>query len=142
METTDPTAPERSASLTLDQIREGGQSLVLLCQTRMADLSEAIREGRFHDAMGHLQEIGAKLTALAQAENALGSLAESFIIRAEQIEEGMILRGMGTVATVRREEKPVPGDEPCIHLHFTFEGEMPDLEIHAEHEIVVMRSEG
>lgn len=130
-----------SANRTLDQIRDGGQALVIICQARLNDCNQAITEGRFYQALGHTQEIAQKLQVLAQAENALGALAESFIIRAEQIEEGMVLRGMGTVATVRREEVPVPGDDPCVHIHITFDGEHDDAEVNAATEVVVAREE-
>lgn len=138
---TDHAMPERSASLTLDQIREGGQALVTLTQARLADCATAIGEGRFYDALGHINQAAAKLNALAQAESALGGLAEAFIVCAENVEAGMVIRGHGRVTEARRDDVEVAGSDPCVHMYFSIEGEEAELEIHGGSEVVIVREE-
>lgn len=132
----------KSPATTLDQIREGGVALVALTRSRLAECERAVFEGRFFDAFNLCQEVIQKLGPLASAESALGALAESEIVRAEQVSEGMILRGMGTVSDVRREAKPIPGGEPCVHIHLTFaEADQDDAELHSDSEVVVVREQ-
>lgn len=131
--------PERSASLTLDQIREGGQHLVQVARERLMDVEAALGEGRFSEALERTQELIARLHPLAQAEGFISVFAGSYLVRAEQITEGMVLRHWGEVTGARIEDKPVAGDEPCRHVHLTFR-DHDDVEIHATQELVALRA--
>lgn len=52
----------------------------------------------------------------------------------------MVVRGWGTVSGTRREEKPVPGDVPCAHIHLSFsEEDQEDVELHATDELMVVK---
>lgn len=131
-------APERSASMTLDQIREGGAHLLQVANERLADVQRAMSEGRFMEAVERAQELQSRLHPLAQAENFMSVFASSYLVRATDVHEGMTLRYWGEVTGVRIEDRPVAGDEPCRHVHLSFR-EHEDVELHATQELVALR---
>jgi hypothetical protein len=130
-----PPSPAR----TFDQIRDGAAQILVVARQRLADCELAITEGRFSDAHDRAQELLARLGPLASAETYLGGFDDSFIVRASDVEEGMLLKGWGRVTGKQIEHKGTPGAE-CVHVLLRFEdGE--DRELHAEQEIVAHRAE-
>lgn len=138
LEHLDFAAPDRSPALTFDQIREGSQQLLVQVRERVAALSVALEEGRFIEAMGRAQEVLHQLAPLAQAENHIGVFASSYLVRAQDVCEGMTLRIWGTVTGVENVAHPVPGEEPCQHVTLSF-ADHEDVDLHGAQEVVALR---
>lgn len=105
----------------LDQIRSGGNTLVLVTLERLSEAVDEVRRGHFAKAQERCNEAMGKLHALAHAEECMSGLAGAFIIRALNLEEGMILHNLGAVTSKRVEEIDYAGmDEPhrVVHLEF------------------------
>lgn len=94
---------EKNPAATLDRIRDGGINLVLVTRARIRELQEALDEGRFSDALERLGEAHTALSRLAGAEDTLGKLARSTIVRARDLVEGMLV-GPGPLSEVEVEE--------------------------------------
>lgn len=138
----DAGAPERSPAHTLEMIADGGRQLLLVARERLRDIEGALDAGRFEEAMGRAQELMGKLQPLASAEGYMAIFATTFVVRADHIEEGMVLHGLGKVTAVSRHEHPnAGGDGPCIHVALTCEDHEEPVEYHADRELVVLRSD-
>lgn len=105
---------ERSAAHTLEQIREGGQQLLLVARERLREVEVALTEGRFCDAHDRAAELISRLQPLASAQNYMASFGASYVVRGEQVEEGMNLRQWGRVVTIERETHECVGTD---HVH-------------------------
>lgn len=136
----DFTPPERSTALTLDQIRDGAQQMLVMARERVADVSEALAEGQFLNALNRVQELSQLIAPLAHAENSISVFAASFLVRGSEIQEGMTIRGWGEVTGIRIEEVPNAGDDPCVHVHLSFK-QHDDVMLHAEQEVVALRGD-
>ena len=137
-----PGAVERSPATTIDQISDGARQLLLVARQRLADIDTAIQEGQFAEAFGRAQELIGKLQPLAQAETYVGCFASSFIVRANDVQEGMVLHSFGRVTNVNRREHPNPGgDAPCIHVTLTCEEADEPIEYQADTELLALRAD-
>lgn len=141
----DPSMPgeiERTPAHTLDQISDGARQLLLMARERMRDVDAALDQGRFSDAYGRAQELIHKLQPLAQAESYVGAFASTFIVRAGEVHEGMILHTFGKVTSIDRHEHDSPGsDGPCVHIKLACESADEPVEFPAETELIAMRGE-
>lgn len=91
---------DSKAVATLDQIAQGGQVLVALAQGRLAEAKDALDHGDFDRALDRLNEAAAKIQPLAFAQNNIGRFNGSMVVRARDLQEGMVLMGMGEVKRV------------------------------------------
>jgi hypothetical protein len=131
---------EKNAAATLDQIREGGTFLVSVAMERLEDVKLALQAGRFDDAHDRAAELMGRLAPLSQAQQYLGTFAQSYVARAVDVTEGMVLRSWGTVTNVERETVPVAGDDPHLHVKIHVEGEDEPKVVNGEQEIIVLRA--
>lgn len=134
----DNTAATDSAFHTLDQIKAGGQRLVAVAMERLKDCEQAIVEGRFTDALDRVQELAARLSPLATAQAQIGTFGGSFLVRARDVECGMVLQHWGRVTGVRAENKEVPGGTTHTHVHLEFEGDTENVEVNGEAEVLAV----
>lgn len=132
--------PERTVALTLDQIREGAQHLVVVARSRLAEVEAAIELGDFQDALTRAQELCSNLGPLATAEAYIGVFASAYLVRAADICEGIELKHWGRVTAVEHDEH-VHGDQPCHHVTLSFENH-EDVDLAAEQEVVAVRGDG
>jgi hypothetical protein len=98
---------EPSAAKTLDSIRTGGGNSLITVRQRLAEALHALDCGEFQLAHGRISEAVAFLGPLASAERAFCVAASSFVIRAAEIEPGMVMAQVGPVTSVER--------SPCGH---------------------------
>lgn len=108
-----PEDRERSASLTLDEIREGSLKLLATIHRRMMDLDTAIAKAEFSRAQALAGDLYQKLAPLAMGETALGSLVRASIIRAEEAQVGMHI-GSGKIVAANRDDHDC-GGQACQH---------------------------
>lgn len=108
---------------TLDTVAKAGVVLVAVAMERLREAEEALLQGRFDDAYDRSQELVAKIAPLAHAETHIGALDGAKVVRAGDIEVGMVVLQRGEV--IDRETN----DEACQsgqHQHrivsFTFDG--------------------
>lgn len=95
-------ADEPSASRTLDIIRQGGSMSLLTVRQRLNETLTAIEGGEFGEAYGRLSEAQQYLAPLATAERAFCVAAGSYVIRAAELETGMVMSQVGPVTSVER----------------------------------------
>lgn len=131
--------PEASVAQTLDQIREGGQHMVVLARERLTHVEKAIETGSFGEALERAQELCQRLVPLAQAETYIGVFAAHYTVRAADLTEGMELKHWGKITSVQSDERIHDG-EPCHHIVVSFE-DRADIDLHAECEVVAVRGE-
>lgn len=113
---------ENTAAASLQKYVAGGAVLVALVQTRLEEAVSAVREGRFTDAHRHLSEADQKLVPLAQAEQGIGTFAgRTRVVRAEEVEAGMSVLGMGKVTKTERFPIQHMAGEDCWHVRLHFE---------------------
>lgn len=136
----DELTAEKNAAATLDQIREGGTQLVTVSLERLEEVKAALLEGRFDDAHDRAAELMGRLAPLSQAQQYLGTFSKSFVARAMDVTEGMVLRSWGKVTNVESETVPVAGDEPHLHIKIHVEGEDEPKTLNGEQEIIVLRA--
>jgi hypothetical protein len=130
---------EKTAAHALDQIREGGTQLVSVVLERLEDVRQAVAEGRFEDADVRARELIGRLTALSEAQRQLGTFGQSYVVRARDLQEGVVLMQWGVVTNVEREAVPVPGDDPHLHVHITCEGIEEPRTVHGDQEMIALR---
>lgn len=140
------TPPENpTASETLERITEGARTLILSTLERLRDAETAVQEGRFREAYHRIQEAAGRVGPLAQAEDGIASVSASYIVRASDIEEGMVLSTWGKVVACERVDIPNPGGPQHTHIRLTVE-EPPDpddptIELHEAQEVAVLRGD-
>lgn len=122
---TDEHTEEKTAAHTLDQIREGGSALLALLTRRTGELETKISEGDFEGAETVAAEIHMKLKVLGYCQNQLGSLGRVAVMRAAELQEGMVLRGLGTITSLERNEVACVGSE---HKHTLVAVKLGDAE--------------
>jgi hypothetical protein len=130
---------ERSAARSLDQIRQGGQALMLVAKQRLKEIEQALEEGRFIDAMTRAQELVGKLHPLAEAENYLSVFADTFVLRADEVTEGMVLHNVGRVTEVSSRSHDIGEEMPCVHVQLSVEGRDKPVEFPPDRELVISR---
>lgn len=140
-ENTAPGEIERSPAHTLDQVADGARQLLLISRERLRDIETSLEEGRFSEAFARTQELMGKLQPLAQAETYIGGFASTFIVRAADVHEGMVLHTFGTVTSTERREHNNPGGEPCVHIKLACEHADDLLDFQADAELIALRSE-
>lgn len=113
---------DKNPSVTLDEIRLGGQKLLAIARKRMTEVAEALDEGRFNEAQSRCADLYGKLTALAEAERALGVFARTAIVRAEEVKPGMYI-GTGKIADVDTERIQCVGSGHGEHILVTLKWE-------------------
>jgi hypothetical protein len=89
-----------NAAKTLDNIREGANKMVLAVLCDIESVKREIQAGRFVAAGRLLANAHVTCDALARAEQVLGTMASSRMIEAGELEEGMVITGVGTVREV------------------------------------------
>lgn len=132
---------KKNAAHTLDQIRSGGTQLLTVARERLKEVEVALDEGRFQDAAERAQELMQRLAPLANAETFIGAFGESYVVRAEDVTEGVTLRQWGKVSNIEREDVPVPGSDPCVHITLHIEGDDEPKKVHGDQELVALRDE-
>lgn len=122
-----------SAAEALDEIRTGSGHLLLAVHKRLNDTRDKLSEGDFIGAVESVAEAHAKLAQLAQAQTGMGLLAENSLVKVGDIEEGMIVPGVGPITNIG----PCPGcgDEDCNNVTVTVAG--TDVVLNREVEMVV-----
>lgn len=111
---------DRSAAQTLDRIREGTGVLLRTATQRHSELKQAMDRGEFNAALGACASLQEKLTHLAEAQSALGRLADTNIIKVSDLEPGMKLTDIGVIE--RLDPCPFCEDEDCSNLTIHLEG--------------------
>ncbi len=112
---------DRNPSKTLDNIRAGGQKLLATARTRITEVQQALDEGRFALAQERCGDLYGKLNSLADAERGLGALAATSIIRAEDVQVGMVIStGKITDVDIDRQHC-VGGDHEHVQVTLTWE---------------------
>lgn len=120
-----------TAADKLDLIRDGATQLVLAAQRRIQEASELLTEGRFSEAFQRLQEASGRVGPLASAEDHIATWGKSYLLRAHEVEEGMVLRHWGRVIAVEHDEQDCAGAErPHVAVKLKFEGHTDDAEPH------------
>lgn len=132
---------DRNPSVTLDNIRTGGQKMLATARTRLAEVEEALNEGRFVLAKNHCYDLYGKLNTLADAETSLGVLATTSIVRAEDVEVGMLI-GAGPVTDVDVDRHQCHGGGDHEHVIVTLEWEDGTKEQYAGHQEMVVGTPG
>lgn len=108
---------------TLSQITSGGEVLSALARGRLAEAMDALEHGDYQAAWERCQEAVAKISPLAAAQGAIASMAGHMVIRAANIQRGMLLYGApGEVAEVEHAETACPRGHRHPAVHITFEG--------------------
>jgi hypothetical protein len=116
----------KSAASTLDAIREGGVQLILAARDRLAEIEEALDQGRFTDAYERAQELMGRLGPLAAAQANVAAYKRTYIVRAADVEVGMVLKGFGEVESKETEITPCVGNDHehvAVTLHFAGGGQ-------------------
>ena len=78
----------KDAAETLDRIRQGGSSLILVAHSRLGQAKTALDEGDFSKALEMVEQLHEKLATLSQAERALGRAADHHLVRCEDVRVG------------------------------------------------------
>ena len=87
---------------TLERIQGGATQLIALVNRRVTELQTRLSEGDFNGAFLESQQLCEKLHHLAHAQNTLGVLANSYVLKVRDLEEGMELAegpGEGNIIT-------------------------------------------
>lgn len=130
---------EATATASLRKLQSGGAVLVALVQTRLAEAMTAVKQGRFTDANRYIQEAAAKVGPLAGAEYGIGTFAGTTrITRAEEIEEGVMVMGMGRVVKAERFAVEHTAGRDCWHIRLHFE-DGDEFETNGKREMLVER---
>ncbi len=106
---------------TLGRIQEGSVQMIALVNRRVAELERKFADGDFQGAFVESQQLAEKLHHLAHAQNTLGLLANTYIIRARDIEAGMRLSESAGEANRVEKIEPCPcPKEGCEQVVVTF----------------------
>lgn len=128
--------PPGTAAQTLDRIRRGGTHLILAAQHRLAEAKVLIDKGEFKEALVTVAQLHEKLAALAEAEGALGTVADAQILRCSEVESGMRLVDVGVVTAIT----PCPCEQEfCDRIVLTIDGQ--PVNFAADAELVVADAE-
>lgn len=92
-----------SASAKLDEIRDGGQTVLALAFARLAEAEELLKSGRFNDAAQVAQEAHARIANLASAETFLAGFNGLALKRAEELTADDVYFNVGPIAEVEAE---------------------------------------
>ena len=114
----DDAHPKGTASDTLDRIRRGGTHLILAAQRRLSEIKTLLDDGDFQGAMTTAAQLHEKISALAAAEGALGTISDARILKCRDIEIGMTLTEAGEVTAI--EQCPC-GQDHCDRIILTTE---------------------
>lgn len=114
---TNPLIKVESAADALDQIRSGSNHVLLVANQRLAEVRDALDKGHFIDALEAMQHLMGKIGQLANAQQAMGLFAQNAMVRVADLEEGMVIPGVGEIKDVG----PCPGcgHENCNNMAFT-----------------------
>lgn len=124
--------PKGTASDTLDRIRKGGAQLILSAQRRLSETRTLLDEGNFKAAMATAASLHEKISALSEAEGAMGVVAEAYIVKCGALEVGMMLADVGEITAI----EPCPCDQPhCDRIVLTI-GDQP-VTFSTEAEVIV-----
>jgi hypothetical protein len=110
---------EGNAADALDRIRDGGTNLISIAQQRLSEIKRLLDHGRFHDAAVACVSLQEKLMHLSQAQQSLGRLADTVVIRISDVKAGMTVPEAGVISEVG----PCPNceREGCESINLTFE---------------------
>lgn len=128
-----------TAAETLDAIRLGGQRMMLAARGRMAELSQALEEGKFNEAMGHVGELQQLIGPLANAEARLMPFHDTHLVRAVDTEVGMKIKAMGAIESREVEAHPCAGgghEHTVVTLHF--EGNPTPMQMDGNDELLAL----
>lgn len=121
-----------TAAETLDAIRRGGQQMVLSAHQRLAECKSFLDRGEFKMAAAACAQVGHRLSMLAHAQEHLGALDSSRLVRVSDLEVGMRAHGGARIVgiepcpcTVQHCQKRVIRFEDGEELHSEPEWEMP-----------------
>jgi hypothetical protein len=114
---------EPNASATLDKIRVGGQQLMLMVQRRLIEAQEELAKGDFTSAFGRVQEAGASLGPLVAAQQHMGFAADAYMVRANELEIGMVLSLIGEVESIECADESGCACGNCEHVKVVVGGQ-------------------
>lgn len=120
----------QSAADALDQIRVGGGHLLLTAHQRINEVRDALDAGQFTKAVEACNGLMAKVGQLAQAQAAMGLLADNTLVRVGDLQDGMMIPGVGPITDIG----PCPncGSESCEHVSFTVAGQSMSMDRNVE----------
>lgn len=108
---------DASAAEALDRIRDGGSYVVGLVIERLNDAIDLTKKGDFGGAVIRASEAHARLTSLNTAQKHLGDFdRDQKIIRAMDVETGMVLYQWGRVEAINYEEEAAGLDDVLVHI--------------------------
>lgn len=128
-----------TAAETLDAIRLGGQRMMLAARGRMTELSRALDEGRFNEAMTYVGELQHLIGPLATAEARMMPFHDTHLVRASETAIGMKIKAMGTIESREVETTPCMGgdhEHTVITLHF--EGNPTPMQVNGSDELLAL----
>lgn len=126
----EPPFKVETAADALDQIRVGGGHLLLTAHQRINEVRDALNAGHFTKAVEACNGLMQKVAQLAQAQAAMGLLADNTLVRVGELREGMIVPGVGPITDIG----PCPncGSESCDHVSFTVAGQVMAMDRNIE----------
>jgi hypothetical protein len=91
---------EGNPAVALDRIRSGGNVLCATARSRIIDVTKALDEGDFQEALRAATSLVNKLHHLASAVQSLGSFADAYIVKCDEIEVGQKVVDVGEVTEI------------------------------------------
>ena len=127
---------------TLERIQAGSVQMIALVKRRVTELENRLAEGDFNGAFLESQQLCEKLHHLAHAQNTLGILANSYVVKVRDLEEGMVLAEGPAEGNVITKVEPCPcPKEGCEQLIITVgnDDEQAQVLLGPDVEMVVQR---
>jgi hypothetical protein len=118
-------------------ITQGAQHLVVIARQRVAQMLDALDAGDFRRAIQHLNEAESLLTPLATAQQYIAIADGNRLVRASELEVGMVLTQVGQIESVDK-------DAQCTgcgnhHILVKVGGIDNELSFHRDQELYVVR---
>ncbi len=126
---------DRGVNEQLRAIEGGSRQLLSVARRRIGQALDSLDEGDFASANGYLQQAFQTLSPLAQAQSSISFAATADLVKAQDIEEGMVVVGHGAVERV--EITPSCGESCPGHVMVETAGYV--LKYHADTEVYVER---
>lgn len=122
----------------LDGIRSGAETLTALAEGRILEAQEALASGNYRLALTRLDEARTKLVPVVQAINYMDFEPGTHIIRAKQLQEGMVLTGLGRIEDVDVTTDDHGHDEPCVNVIARIEDHPQPQQFGGDQEVVIL----
>lgn len=119
-------------------MHDGAEQLIALAEGRIIEAQEALADADFALAMNRLGEARSKLQPLVEADNYMGGLQDTRIIRAKHLQEGMVMTGLGVVEELEIQADDHGHDKPCVNVVAKF-SDYPQPQRYAGDQEVLIR---